>query len=53
MNYEEHLDDAYDYFKSKHPEWSIGKLNYWSEQAAIRLSKYIEKEEEHYARQFN
>ena len=23
MNYEEHLDNAYDYFKSKHPEWSI------------------------------
>ena len=53
MNYEKHFDDAYDYFKSKHPQWSIGRLNYWSEQAAIRLSKNIEKKEEDYARQFN
>ena len=48
MNYKEHLNEAYDYFKSKHPDWDCEKLEYWSEQAATRLLK-----EEQNARKFN
>ena len=39
MTYKQEYNWAYDYLERKHPDWSIEKLEYWSEQAAKRLSK--------------